>query len=249
MNAWPLASPLKTRFSLSPRTLAGALLFGGLAALLGMPQPSRATTPAVLAAKNIQPQPLAAGQDVPRVTAWIRAKGDHQGMPFAVIDKKAAMLHVFDAAGSPLGSSPVLLGLAVGDDSAPGIGTRKLADIRPAERTTPAGRFVTEPGRNLQGEDIVWIDYEAAVSMHRVRASHKADRRLERLATPTAADNRISYGCINVPADFYDAFVKPVFGQKPAVVYVLPETRHVGTLLGLADGSAPGAGPLLAATP
>ena len=250
MNAWPLASPLKTRFSLSPRTLAGALLFGGMAALLGTPQTSQAASPAVLTAENVRAQqPLSVGQDVPRVTAWIRAKGDHQGMPFAVIDKKAAMLHVFDAAGSPLGSSPVLLGLAVGDDSAPGIGTRKLADIRPVERTTPAGRFVTEPGRNLQGEDIVWIDYDAAVSMHRVRASNKADRRLERLATPTAADNRISYGCVNVPAAFYDALVKPVFGVMPAVVYVLPETRPVGTLLGLADGAARGVAPLVAATP
>lgn len=172
------------------------------------------------------------------MTAWIRATHNHQGLPFAVIDKKAAMLHVFDAAGSPLGSSPVLLGLAVGDDSAPDIGTRKLADIRPAERTTPAGRFVSEPGRNLQGEDIVWIDYDAAVSMHRVRASNKADRRLERLATPTAADNRISYGCVNVPAAFFDARIKPVFGARPAVVYVLPETRPLGSLIGLADGMA-----------
>ena len=250
MNACPLASPLKTRFSLCSRMLAGALLFGGMAALFGTPQTSQAASPAVLTAENVRAQqPLSVGQDVPRVTAWIRAKGDHQGMPFAVIDKKAAMLHVFDAAGSPLGSSPVLLGLAVGDDSVPGIGTRKLADIRSAERTTPAGRFASEPGRNLQGEDIVWIDYDAAVSMHRVRASNKADRRLERLATPTAADNRISYGCVNVPAAFYDALVKPVFGVMPAVVYVLPETRPVGTLLGLADGAARGVAPLVAATP
>ena len=87
MNACPFASPLKTRFLLCPRTLAGALLFGGLAALLGMPQPSRAATPAVLAAENIRAQPLFVGQDVPRVTTWIRANGNHQGLPFAVIDK------------------------------------------------------------------------------------------------------------------------------------------------------------------
>ena len=53
------------------------------------------------------------------MTAWIRATRNHQGMPFAVIDKKAAMLHVFDVAGRPLGASRVLLGLAVGDDSVP----------------------------------------------------------------------------------------------------------------------------------
>lgn len=175
-----------------------------------------------------------------QVTAWIRATRDNQGRPFAIIDKKAAMLHVFDNAGTLRSSSPVLLGLAIGDDSVPGIGERKMADIRPNERTTPAGRFVSEPGVNLQGEDIVWIDYQAAVSMHRVRTSNKTDRRLERLATPTPADNRISYGCVNVPAAFYDKFIKPAFGAKPAVVYVLPETRSANATFGIksADLSA-----------
>ncbi|MDO8719161.1 MAG: L,D-transpeptidase [Polaromonas sp.] len=152
------------------------------------------------------------------------------------------MLHVFDGAGKPRGSSPVLLGLGVGDDSVPGIAERKMSDILPAERTTPAGRFISEPGRNLQGEDIVWIDYDAAVSMHRVRTSSKADRRLERLATPTAADNRISYGCVNVPAAFYDALIKPVFGVKRGVIYVVPETRSAGIIFGAADGRFSSAG-------
>ena len=167
------------------------------------------------------------------VSAWIRASGDNGGKPFAIIDKKAATVHIFGAAGDWRASSPVLLGLAVGDESVPGIGERKMADIKPHERTTPAGRFVSEPGVNLQGEDIVWIDYDAAVSMHRVRTSNKADRRLQRLATPTVADNRISYGCVNVPAAFYDRFIKPAFGATPAVVYVLPETHPLSDLLGL----------------
>ena len=45
---------------------------------------------------------------------------------------------------------------------------------------------LSEPGRNLQGEDIVWVDYDAAVSMHRVRANNPAERRLERLARPAS---------------------------------------------------------------
>ena len=152
------------------------------------------------------------------------------------------MLHVFDASGALRGSSPVLLGLAVGDESVPGIGERKMSDIRPEERTTPAGRFASEPGRNLQNDDIVWIDYNAAVSLHRVRSNNKADRRLQRLATPTPDDNRISYGCVNVPAAFYDALVKPFLGTAPGVIYVLPETRPVGTLLEAASGVPPNAG-------
>jgi hypothetical protein len=152
------------------------------------------------------------------------ATADNRGQAFAVIDKKGARVYVFDAAGGLQGDSPILLGLAQGDDSVPGIGEREMAQIRPEERTTPAGRFATEPGRNLQGEDIVWVDYGAAISMHRVRATNKAERRLERLASPSVADNRISYGCINVPASFYDAHIQPVLGQRKGVVYVLPET-------------------------
>ncbi|WPB58356.1 hypothetical protein [Xylophilus sp. GOD-11R] len=146
--------------------------------------------------------------------------------PWAVLDKSGARLHVFDARGALLASSPVLLGAAVGDDSVPGIGDRRIADIRPEEKTTPAGRFATEPGRNLQDEDIVWVDYDAAISLHRVRPL-AGERRLERLASATARDNRISYGCINVPAAFYDRWIRPGFGRVAGWLYVLPETRTV----------------------
>ena len=143
------------------------------------------------------------------------ASGDSGARPFAIVDKKNARLYVYAADGRLRAASPVLLGLARGDDSVPGIGERPISSIRPGERTTPAGRFIAEPGRNLAGEDIIWVDYDAAVSMHRVRANNKAERRLERLASTTASDNRISYGCINVPAAFYDTHVKPLIGGQP----------------------------------
>ena len=155
--------------------------------------------------------------------------GDNHQQPFAVIDKKSARLFVYGADGALKASSPVLLGLARGDASVPGIGERPMAQIKPEERTTPAGRFTSEPGRNTSGEDIVWVDYDAAISMHRVRATNKAERRLQRLASPSVADNRISYGCINVPAAFYDAHVKPALGTRHAVVYVLPESSPMAS--------------------
>lgn len=61
--------------------------------------------------------------------------------------------------------------------------------------------------------------------MHRVINSNPAERRLERLATKTAADNRISWGCINVPVDFFERTLLPNLGQGRAVVYVLPEKK------------------------
>jgi hypothetical protein len=164
--------------------------------------------------------------DARRVADWAVAANDARGRPFLVIDKKNATLYVFDSAGRLTGASPVLLGQARCDHSVPGIGEREVSQVRPAERTTPAGRFETRPGRNALGEDIVWIDHDNAVSLHRVRATDPRERRLQRLASPTLADNRISYGCINAPAGFYDAVVRPLFYAAPGgVAYVLPEVE------------------------
>ncbi len=179
--------------------------------------------------------------DAATLLDWVTASGDHRGMPFMVIDKRQARLWVLDAQARVLGSTPVLLGLAVGDHTVPGIGERPLEQVRPAERTTPAGRFGVEPGRNLAGEDILWLDYDAGVSMHRVRTGNKADRRLQRLATPTVADNRISYGCINVPAAFYDRHIQPLFSQLPrdqAAIYLLPETKPMRSVFAFAPREA-----------
>lgn len=167
-----------------------------------------------------------------QVHAWVVSSGNQQGMPFALIDKTAAQLHLFDAQGALHASTPVLLGLAQGDYSVPGIGERKMSQIRPHERTTPAGRFVSEPGRNLQGTDIVWIEYDTAVSLHRVRSANSAERRLQRLASTTVSDNRISYGCVNVPTAFYDRYVAPYWGQQSGVIYVLPETQDAASFFG-----------------
>ncbi|KQO12591.1 hypothetical protein ASF11_16400 [Acidovorax sp. Leaf76] len=176
------------------------------------------------------PLPQDASPTARRLVRWATDTADHQGLPFAVIDKPAARIHVFSAQGQWLGSSPVLLGAALGDRSAPDIGQRPLSQIRPEERTTPAGRFVTEPGRNLKGDDIVWIDYDAAVSLHRVRSVSAAERRHQRLASQGAQDKRISYGCVNAPEAFYNQFIAPLFGQSRGVIYVLPDTEPFATI-------------------
>ena len=92
-----------------------------------------------------------------------------------------------------------------------------------------------ERGRNARGEDVVWIDYDAGVSMHRVLTTNPKERRLERLSTPTVEDNRISYGCINVPVAFYETQVRPVFASRRALVYVLPDVKPVRDVFGSYD--------------
>jgi len=163
--------------------------------------------------------------DARDVADWVVDSGDSRGKPFLIIDKVDAKVFVFYADGRLRGAAPALLGMGRGDDSIPGIGERKMGTLRPEERTTPAGRFVATLGRDYNGKDILWVDYDLAVSLHRVVTSKPAERRLERLATPTPLDNRISYGCINVPAKFYDTVVNPTFSGTRGIVYVLPEVK------------------------
>ena len=120
---------------------------------------------------------------------------------------------------------PGMLGVARGDDTRSGVGDKKLSEIKTEERTTPAGRFVAEIGTNARGEDVVWVDYDAAVSMHRVLTTNAKEQRARRLETPTPKDNRVSYGCINVPEDFFEYMLNTTVRTGNSVVYVLPETR------------------------
>ena len=166
-----------------------------------------------------------ASDDARRLANWVVASGDNHQQFFVLVDKKNTRVFVFNADGTLHGATPVLIGAAIGDDSIAGIGSRPIALVEPHERTTPAGRFEGERGRNASGEDVVWVDYDAAVSMHRVRAIEAKERRLERLASPQTDDNRISYGCINVPVEFYETMLKPAFAESRGVVYVLPEIK------------------------
>ena len=153
------------------------------------------------------------------------ATRNNQGLPFLVLDKVQARVWIFTGPGALLGSSAALLGLAIGDTSVPDIGERKLSNIRPEERITPAGRFPSTLGRNLQGQEVLWVDYEGGVSLHRLIRGQPSERRAQRLATPTSTDNRVSFGCINVPAAFFNALVLPTVRKNGSIVYVLPETR------------------------
>ncbi len=191
-------------------------------------------------------QPLSAATPTRVLTAdaaelfdWVALSGDSGGLPFMVIDKRQAHLWVFDRSGKLQGDAPVLLGVARGDDTAPGIGDKKLSEIKPEERTTPAGRFLAEVGMNARGEDVVWIDYDAAVSMHRVLTTNAKEQRARRLETPTPSDNRVSYGCVNVPTAFFENVVRATVNGGNSVVYVLPESRSLRSVFsGLATAQS-----------
>lgn len=166
------------------------------------------------------------------VANWVVDSADNQGMPFMIIDKVNAKVMMFDAKGMLQGSAPALLGLARGDDSVPGIGQRKLSSIRPDERTTPAGRFVASRDLDLNGKEMLWVDYDNAISLHPVVKGTPSERRSQRLDSPMPDDNRISYGCINVPLRFYELLISPAFTGTSGVVYILPESRTPQEIFG-----------------
>jgi len=172
----------------------------------------------------------AVSDDARYAAAWVLDHADHQGRPYAIVDKKAARIHVFDGEGRLIGASAVLLGSTPGDAAAPDIARRLPSSLGVDERTTPAGRFDSEPGRNDRGEAIVWVDYDAALAIHRLRPAPPAQRRAQRLTSALASEHRISLGCIVVPVAFYEEVVAPGLGRRRGVVYVLPETSPVNDM-------------------
>ncbi len=160
-----------------------------------------------------------------RVLDWVAASRDNGELPYMVIDKNAGLLSLFNADGEPLGVAPVLIGVAAGDDASPGVGSKKLSEIGPAERTTPAGRFLAKYGWAAGNQKVLWIDYATSVALHAVVRGSRRERRLERLASPSGEDNRVTFGCINVPTEFYADTIRPLFEEAGGIVYVLPDTR------------------------
>jgi hypothetical protein len=203
------------------RALAGVALLVPLAATA---RPSAPAQPA--AAEPVAA--IGASVEAMRVADWVAASQDNHALPYAIVDKANASLLIFDAKGKSRGQVPVLIGIAIGDDATPGVGTKNLADLGPAEKTTPAGRYLAKFGRPIGKERILWVDYATSVAIHPIPpGASKKERRRQRMLSPTAADNRITFGCINVPAAFYGKTLRPLFQRKGGYVYVLPDTKPI----------------------
>lgn len=166
-----------------------------------------------------------ASADVQYAAQWALDNGDNRRQPYAVVDKRDARIFIFSGEGQLVGASPVLLGLTPGDSVVGDPSRLQPSELRQSQRTTPAGRFASEPGHNLSGEDIVWLDYQNKLAIHRVRPGETELQRLQRLASASADDKRVSAGCVVVPVAFYENVVRPTLGRGRGVVYVLPETR------------------------
>jgi hypothetical protein len=180
--------------------------------------------PPDIAAKRADVRGEFLSADVQHIADWAVHSGDPQGLPFIIVDKVNARAVAFDRTGKLLRSTPILTGMGVGDRFEPGVLQMDMYQTKPSQRITPAGRYVAEEDLNLAGERVLWVDYDAGIALHKMPAKKTKQRRHERMRSPDPGDHRITYGCINVPPEFYDRVVRGHFRAKGGIVYVLPDS-------------------------
>ena len=189
----------------------------------------------------VKPDPLRpyVSAQVEHVALWINASGDNGRRPYIIVDKVNARVFVFNRGGHLQGVEPALLGMAVGDHARGKVSDQAVPGIPPEDRITPAGRFVASLDRDLKGQSILWLDYDNALALHRVVKGQPSERRAQRLQSATASDNRVSYGCINVPVTFFEKVLTPTFANTTGIVYILPEITSTQKVFGSYDVKSP----------
>lgn len=177
---------------------------------------------------NINLKPDFGGQEVSKsvanLTEWVVNTNNNNTLPFIIADKKNAELYVFDNSGKLINKSSALFGEQIGD-------------IIKSEndKITPSGRFYGEVARSINpdennfsyGRTIDFARYgDADIAIHKLYTGFADENRQERLDSKNVADNRISYGCINVEEEFLNKNILPQFKQRGGIVYILPETKE-----------------------
>ena len=226
----PAAAPVSSRLDLSLEPAAAPASTPVAASL----PPAAVTRPAPVDLLQ------SASAEVKQVARWVVETGDNAHLPFLLIDKVNAQVLAFSPAGQLQAAAPVLLGMSRGDrllapNDAP------MSAMPPQARITPAGRFVSRLAIDSHGKELLVLNYAASISLHPVVKGTPEEHRAERLSSPTSQDNRISFGCINVPPAFYTTYVSQPFANTRGIVYVLPETGPASELFGFrpASGAQP----------
>ncbi len=179
-----------------------------------------------------------ASADVRDTVEWVAASKDNGGLPFVVVDKVNARAYAFTPAAQLQATAPVLLGLGVGDVVmvSPDV---PMSAVPPQKRITPAGRYPSRLVTDMHGKTVLLIDGQNLITMHIVVKGTPAQRRAERLASVGSDDNRVSFGCINVPPGFFTTVVDPDFRPGKGIVYILPEKTTPGQMFGFQPAPVP----------
>lgn len=173
------------------------------------------------------------------VADWQRREAPNK--PVIIVDKQGGVAYVLDASGKLVAKTPALTGKAVGDIETEAAKTKELDDLKDSDKITPAGVFQASRLVSDEYGEVVKVtgNDKFIIAIHRTYLDTPAEMREARLASPTSTDNRVSFGCINVPASFYDNIIvntAPSTGTFPVVI--LPETTNVESFFPNVDFSA-----------
>lgn len=152
------------------------------------------------------------------VNSWVREVKDNSGQRYIIADKASGEIHIMDASGKVLATAPALYGSKTGDGMSIG--------------ETPAGIFTLQQeaapasyGGDLQ--QFASAPNGDVYAIHRVLTTNPKQNRLGRLASKTAADNRVSLGCINIPIETYNKYLSSGFKGK---LYIIPDQKELGSV-------------------
>ena len=162
------------------------------------------------------------------------------GKGFMIADKPNGMLHVFMPDGSVLIQDAALYGMDIGDVKG------AVSSLKGGAKITPAGKFTLQavPNADYAGGMILTLvesEVDGGISaVHAAYLGDPKDDRLGRLASPTTADNRASYGCVNTT---HDTFLKSILPNidtlNGGMIFVLPDAQETTAAMFPAKTPAP----------
>lgn len=147
------------------------------------------------------------------------------GKGFVIADKPNGMIHFFNADGSLLVQDSALYGKDLGDvfEGHSFMGGKKI---------TPAGKFTLQvtPSEYEGGYELALKEAagrgNAYIAVHSVYLGDAAERRAERLGAVSAAEKRISYGCINTKKETFVKSVLPRISDfDGGMLFVMPDKQ------------------------
>lgn len=140
---------------------------------------------------------------------------------FMITDKADGKIHIFHADGTPIIQTAALTGRDIGDKLQGGKGITPAGKytIRFTADAEYAGGFRYDLVETSRGGGII--------AVHAVYTGEAAEKRPERLQTASAADNRISWGCINVTNEAMVDTLIPARGElNGSLMFVMPENSE-----------------------
>lgn len=196
---------------------------------------TKSTVTTVEADKPAPPAEAAEAMSPAARATYERFMLDNKGIPFIIADKPTGQIFLFKADGELIKFFPALYGKAAGDVLSHPIGQQmtgqEIDQTLDNEKITPAGDYtaVLRPEKNF-GLALFFQDAQGnrgSMAIHQVYTGDIKERRLERLASADATDNKVSYGCINVGVDNWNNYIVPNYSGG-ARVGVVPD--EVGAL-------------------